>query len=259
MRGGPDIGQWVGRAFIAGLCAAAVAAIAALVTGDLGDTELRIIGMSIGFSVFAATAGAGEALRSRARGARRRVGTAAIAASIAAYGLLVAVLWSPEFESEWLWQAFGIAAVLALCASHASLVLRSARHDDTRSVRALVSISIAAATVDTALAVLTIAEAFDDVAGAWVQFGAVVLVVMLLTTALPPLLRRFGPGAGGRRPATDAFGRADAAGALSLGALAEELADAAGRLERLDGSADVRREAAALRELAARARGEAAR
>ena len=72
------------------------------------------------------------------------------------------------------------------------------------------------------------------------------LVVTVLSTALPPIMRRLN-----RTPArADAFGRR-----VSAAELADELIAAAGRLDRAETPGDARREAAALRELADRARG----
>jgi hypothetical protein len=86
---------------------------------------------------------------------------------------------------------------------------------------------------------------------AFVRLVAVVLVVMVVSTALPPLLRR----AAGllARPEADAFGHRPPA--LTLGGLADEVAQAAERLDAARSPADAHREAAALRELVARVRG----
>jgi hypothetical protein len=54
------------RALIAGLCVAAAAAIAALLTGDFSDTHARIVGTSLGFSFFTGLGAAGDSLRREA-------------------------------------------------------------------------------------------------------------------------------------------------------------------------------------------------
>jgi hypothetical protein len=108
------------------------------------------------------------------------------------------------------------------------------------SFTVLVWVSIACMAFDAMVGNLAIAEVFDDVDDGFLRLLGVVLVVMLLTTALPPLLRRLA-----RRPApADAFGRRPE--------LADEIMAVAQRLERP--SVDTGREAAALRELAERAR-----
>ena len=62
-------------ALIAGLCVAAAAAIAALLTGDFSDTHTRIVGTSLGFSAFTGIGAVGDALRREATGWRAVVGS----------------------------------------------------------------------------------------------------------------------------------------------------------------------------------------
>ena len=236
----------VGRALIAGLCAAGFVAIVALATGEFDDTHLRVIGTAFGFSVFAAFAGAGDALRDRADGGLATIGAATLGVSIAAFVLLLIPLWVAE-DDDAAWQAWGVAAVLSLCGSHVSLVLRGARDDDTPAIRTLVTVSLGAAVLLTLFAVLAIAEAFDDVGEGWGRLAAVLLVILLLATALPPLLRRFAV-----EPAP-ARAERPAAPTTAPPSLADELVAAADRIERIEGRADARREAERLRELATRA------
>ena len=244
----------VWRALVGGLCVAAAAAIIALVTGEFDETHARVVLTSLGFSIFTALAAAGDALRTRARDRPvALVGTATVCAAIAAYLLALFLIWV-DAEEEGPWRAFGVAALLALYGAHASTVLRAQRRADPPLVRVLVAVSIVAATLDTLVgnvAILGIVEEVDD---ATVRAIAVVLVLMILTTALPPLLRLLG-----RVPAArthDAFGREDAPVApepLSAAALADALTDAADRLDAASTPAEARREAATLRALAARA------
>lgn len=237
--------RFVGRALIAGSCVAAAVAIVALLAGEFSDTHARVIGTALGFSVFSATGGAGDAVRR----ARPALGLATIAASGAALLLLVVAIWVDD-SGDWQWQAWGIAGLLAVCGSHASLVLRGARDDDVSAIRALVAVSIAAAVVSTLIGSLALAEAFDDVDEIWGRIAAVILVILLLTTALPPLMRKFGgsaPAPRGERAGADAA-------VPSLRSVGDDLAGAADRLERLDGSGEFRAEAGRLRTLADRLR-----
>ena len=248
----------VGRALIGGLCVAAAVAIFALLGGQFDETHARVIGTAFGFSVFAAFAGAGDALRSSSDERYAAVGAATLGVSVVAFVLLLIPIWLAT-DDEIAWQAWGVAAVLSLCGSHASLVLRGVRPNDTPRIGALVTVSIACAVIVTLFAVLAIVELFDDVDEGWGRAAAVVLVILLLTTALPPLMRRFGgaaPAAAASAPrGAPSSPKPDAGAPLSVGALADEVAAAADRLEQVEGTADVRREAAALRELAERARG----
>lgn len=243
----------MGRALIGGLCVAAAAAIFALLAGDFDETHARVIGTALGFSIFAAFAGAGDALRSRDGEAYRAIGTATFAVSIVAFVLLLIPVWIEE-DGETAWEVWGVAAVLSLCGSHVSLVLRGERDTDTPQIRALVLGSIVAAVIVTTFAVLAIAQALDSVDEGWDRVVAVILVLLLLATALPPLMRRFG-GAPPSDAARPREGARPADAPLTPRALADELAEAADRLERIEGRADARREAERLRDLAARARG----
>jgi hypothetical protein len=229
----------VGRALVAGLCVAALAAIVALLAGEFDDTHGRVIGTALGFSVFAAFAGAGDALRTRAQGAREIVGAATLAVSVLAFALLLIPVWIDD-DGDTAWQVWGIAAVLALGGSHASLVLRGARDGDTTGIRALVATSLGGAAIVTAIAVVAIAGAFDDVDEGWGRLSAALLVIVVLATALPPLLRRLAGSASPAPAAERPF--------------ADEIAAVADRLDELDQGPEVEREAARLRELAARVR-----
>jgi hypothetical protein len=125
-------------------------------------------------------------------------------------------------------------------------VLRGQRPGDTPGVSALVWTSIVTATFETVIGIAYIVELVDDVGDGVVRLIGVVLVVTVLSTALPPIMRRLNR----TPPPADAFGRR-----VTVAELADELSAAAGRLERVETPGDARREAAALRELADRARG----
>jgi hypothetical protein len=233
------------RALIAGLCVAALAAIAALLTGDFSDTHARIVGTSLGFSFFTGLGAAGDSLRREARDWRVTVGASTSALALLSFVLLVAAIWLGD-DSDGLWQAWGAVGLAALCGSHASLVLRGQRPGDTQLVSTLVWTSIVTATFETVTGIAYIVELVHEAPDAVVRIIGVVLVVTVLSTALPPIMRRLN-----RTPAKpDAFGRR-----VSAAELADELLAAAGRLDRVETPGDARREAATLRELAARTRG----
>src|SRR6478735_9401678 len=80
-------------ALIAGLCVAAAAAIAALLTGDFSDTHTRIVGTSLGFSAFTGIGAVGDALRREATGWRAVVGSGTSVLALLACILLVAAIW----------------------------------------------------------------------------------------------------------------------------------------------------------------------
>lgn len=240
------------RALIAGLCVAAATATLALLADDFDDTHLRVIATSFGFSLFSAFGASGDALRRQADDWRASLGAATAATSLVGFVLLVLAVWLGD-ESEGLWQAFGVAGLLALWGSHTSLVLRARRHDDPPLVVALVWTSVVTAAFDTLVGAGAILGV-DGVSDGFVRLVAVALVIMVLSTALPPLVRKL-TGVPVRAE-TNAVGprRPPPGAALTLGNVADEVAAAATRLDAVQTPADVRREAAALRELAARAR-----
>jgi hypothetical protein len=65
-----------GWALVGGLSVAALTAIAALLAGDFGETEWRVIFSSLGFAIASAVAASGATQRLRASGLLRDLGTA---------------------------------------------------------------------------------------------------------------------------------------------------------------------------------------
>ena len=184
-----QIRQTLGWALVAALTAAALTAIGALVGGSFDDTDWRVLGTSLGFALFSATGASGASARLRSPGLFQLLGTVAAIASVVAFALLVGGLWIDD-EADGLWRAFGCAGILAVAGSHACLVLGAQRPGDSEAVRGLVVISLIAAALDaTAMIVLVsgLAEYDDDASP---QLIAICLVVLVLTTVLPPILRR---------------------------------------------------------------------
>ena len=239
----PPIRTTLARALVASLCFAALVASVALLSGSFDDTDWRLIGTSLSFAVFSALAGSGVAVRVKEHPAARPLGIATIGAAAAGYVLLLVLIWV-DGVGEAVWRAWGIATIGALAGSHASLVLRSTRSDDTQAVGTLVAASIALGAIDAvagSLAVAGVIEADDDDPS--VRLMAVTVVLLLLTTALPPLLRRLRAS----QPAAPAW-PAPRGGTLER--LAREVVEATERIERLDDPAAVRTECRRLRDLA---------
>jgi hypothetical protein len=237
----PAIRRLLGRVVALALSFAAAVAIIALLSGSFDDTDWKVLGTTLGFSVFSATAAAGAGARWRAWRGASIVGTAAIAASLTAFVLLLVVLWGDVEEGPL--RAFGVCALAALALSHVALVLGARRASDSPATVALVAASVMLVMVDAVGGALPIAGVVDDVSEAGARALAVCSVLLLLTTALPPLLRRAAAAPAPRT--TDAGLPAERDGRV----LADELLACVERLERA-GAAGADGELAALRSLA---------
>jgi hypothetical protein len=222
------------------LCIAALTAIVAILSGDFDDTDAYVIGTSIGFAVFTATAASGASLRFRPSKALRLLGITTVSLSAMSFGLLVLALWSEWDDESWRW--FACFAIASLTASHASLVSAARRATDTEGVGMLATISICLAVFDGAAGVFAISEVVDEVDAEFGQLLAALVVLLVLTSLLQPILRRV------QQPA-------EARSARPQTALTTELLALADRLEALNAdparrSSEIRRECERLRELA---------
>src|SRR5919202_4938674 len=226
----------VGWSLVGGLCVAAACAIVALLSGSFDETDGRVVGMSLGFSVFSSTAGAGLALRLDRGGWGRGLGGGTAAASAIAFGLLAWSLWIADAG----WRAFGIAGLAALWGWHASLTLRARRPSDTLAVRRLSAASMVTLGIDTSVGMAAIAGVLPErTESGYVRLLAAMFVLMLLCTALAPLLRRLARDVPTRSPAAHASRP-----------LAEELDELADRLDGMELPMAARLEVARLRTLA---------
>lgn len=239
-----DLRRVAGWALVAGLCISAAVAIVALLTGSWSDTSWRVVGTSLGFSVFTSTAAAGAALRLRPQGWTQVLAVITIGSSAAALLTLLLALWTDGGDT--IWRAFGVAGLAALWSSHASLMLRALRSDDTSAVRRLTITSVVTLGIDTAIGMLAVLGAFEDADSDPIARGlAVLLVITLLSTVLPPLLRRLQTRPEGAPVAASAFGTPRRAGGLAV-----EVAEVAARLDAMDLPPRAQAEVARLRELA---------
>lgn len=239
-----DLRRVAGWALVAGLCISAAVAIVALLTDTWSDTSWRVVGTSLGFSVFTSTAAAGAALRLRREGWAQVLAVITIGSSAAALLTLLVALWTDG--DEWTWRAWGVAGLAALWSSHASLALRALRSDDSKTVHRLTLVSVVTLGIDTGIGMLAVLGAFEDADSDPIVRGlAVLLVITLLSTALPPLLRRLQRRPEAAPAAASAFGTPRRAGGLAV-----EVAEVAARLDAMDLPPRAQAEIARLRELA---------
>ena len=254
--------QALGWALVGALTVAAVTASAALLQGDFDDTEWRVIATSLGFAVFSATAAAGATVRLRAADRLQDLGLLTLVTSAAAFALLGAALWI-DWDADGLWRAWGCTALAALASSHASVVSSARRSTDSGAIDAIASLSIATGVGDAFLLGLGVAGVVDDIDEGLAQFMGVLVILLLLTTVLPPIMRRLQPAPARAEPAPQRRELpVDAGGEPVLptterasAALAAEVMAAADRIEDLNRdpgnrAPEIRRECDRLRRLA---------
>jgi hypothetical protein len=205
-----DLRRLVSRALVGGLCVSGAVAVIALLSGSFDEIHWRVVGTSLGFSVFTCTAAAGAALRNRSQERLRALGAATVTG--------LAALWT----------------------SHASLMLGALRPADSPTVRVLSQVSAFTLGIETAVGVAAILEIISDV-GEGVRVLAALIVVTVVTTVLAPLLRRM-QGATAPSPAAVAVGRGSG--------FAAEVAESAQRLAMMDLPGPARAEVDHLRRLA---------
>ena len=235
------IRRFAGWALVGGLSLAAATAVIALLAGSFDDTELRVVLTSIGFAVCSSTASSGATLRIRADGKLRALGTATLALSVAAFLLLLAGLWTniDEWGSEGVWRAFGCTAVLGFAGAHASLVLGARRRSDSPAVHTLTSLSVVLGALDAVGAILPISGMAEEIDEDWARLFGAGLVMLLLTSVLPPILRRIQPAPAGE-PARTAERPGSPASDQALSFLAAEVISTADRIEELNRGPGVR-------------------
>jgi hypothetical protein len=237
----------VGWALVGGLTVAAIAASVAIVEGSFDDGDWKVIGTSLGFSVYSALGAAGAGLRLRPSVPKQLLGGITILLAGLAYVLLLVAIWPLPDEDETVIRAWGAVSLAALAASHACIVTGGRRSSDSDVVSALVTASIVLGVVDATAGILPIVDLVEDVDDGVVEIIAVLVIALVLTTVLPPIIRRLGgppaaPASGGA-PA----GRADELARDVLAAVDRIQAMNAGNTGR---GPEIRRECERLKELA---------
>jgi hypothetical protein len=245
MRAGrPLIRRALGWVLVASLCTAALVAIVALLSDSFDDTDWRLIGTSLSFPIYSALAAAGAAVRATEHRGAGPLGMLTVAAAAIAWALLLALLWSDLDDSDPLARTWGVTTIVALALSHASIMLRGTRTSDTPAISALTAGSIAlGALVATAGAIATVDAIEVDEDATATRLLAIAVVLLLLTTALPVVLRR-----------VQSPRHATAARPVprdgSLERLAAEVVAATERIETMEDRDEVRAECRRLRQLA---------
>ncbi len=236
-------------AFATSLSFAAAVAIVAVLSHHFDALDGRLVATSLGFSLFSALGAAGVSARP-GRAPVRQLGTATVAGAGASFALCLTALWIDAGEAI---QRAGLTVFLVtLALSHACVVLTARRDADSPLVSRLTLTSVGTGTLDAALLVAAVngVVGVDDTG---VRLLIVLNIVFLLTSVLPPILRR-----ATRREATASRSqRSNALGVSDRVASPGELLSIAQRLEALapmsgDIASPMRTVAAHLRQTAER-------
>jgi hypothetical protein len=174
------------RAVVTALSLTALLAIAALLGGNFGDTQWRILATTGGFALASLFALRGTILLDQ--GVHRRLGWAVVALSGLAFVLLLKVVWIDSGDSEVTWKAMTIAAGLAGALGQIATSLSRRRPTDPPSVRPLsLAAGVCAITVEVLIAFAAIDEVDD---GGYYRILAAVFVLDVLLVALESVVRR---------------------------------------------------------------------
>jgi hypothetical protein len=190
-----SIRRFAGIALVTGLSVAAAAAVLALLTGSFDDTDTRVILTSIGFALCSAVGSTGAAARLRPGETLQLLGTATLGAAMLTFVLLLAGIWTnmDDWGSEGIWRTFGCVGILGIAGAHGCALLGARRSADTDLVRLLTASAIALAALDTFVVILPLAGAVDHVDDGVTRLFGATLVLLVLTSVLPPILRRMQP------------------------------------------------------------------
>jgi hypothetical protein len=176
------------RAVVAALSVTALVAISALLGGNFGETEWKILATTGGFALASLFALRGTILLDQ--GIHRRLGRSVVVLSALAFLLLLKVVWIDDGASEWTWKTMTIAAGLAGALGQIATSLSRRRPTDPPSIRPLsAAAAVTALTVEALIALAAIDEIGD---GGYYRVLAAVFVLDVLLVALESVVRRLG-------------------------------------------------------------------
>lgn len=208
---------------IVSLVLAGVIGIFALLSGEFGETQGRILLTTLAVAAFGLTALCHLAIASQRF---RIVGFVGIAASVAALVPALVLIWSwydlSASTSDW-FRALGVLTILAVTLAQTNLLLRSAS-SPRPIVRIGLTVTLAAAAIVAImlwLPILTEGEIPGSDTGYWRIFGVIAIVDVIGTIAVPiiGLVVRGRPDDGARLTldiSTDLLARIDAEAAARV-------------------------------------------
>ena len=177
------------RVLLASLALSAAMGLAALARGEFDELDGRLLLSA--FTVFGASAVALACGLAWERGRLGVVPPLGVALGLVGLVLLIVLIWTElGADSDLVWRAFVTETVFAVAATHASLVAISG---SLRRLRGAPFPAYALNVVGVALTLLLVWA--DDVAGSggfWRWYGAVMVLLIAATIALPVLRRLVG-------------------------------------------------------------------
>lgn len=192
-------------AAIGALSITALIAVVALLAGDFGDTELRILATTGGFGFSSLLAMRGTALLDQ----RRYVplGRTVAGMSVLSFLCELWILWLDN-DSEAAWKSYVCTVAIAAALAQVAGMVSSTRPDDPPSIAPAIW---AAGTAAFGVATMACAAALGEISssGYYRLFGVVVVLDAFLV-ALQPIIRRLGkkaPAPSGRFTLVFADGR----------------------------------------------------
>jgi hypothetical protein len=175
-------------AVVGALCLTALIAIMALLTGNFGETEGKILATTGGFALASLFAMRGTILLDQNR--HRELGWTVVALSALAFLLELKVVWIDEGDSPVTWKALAITAGFAGALGQIATSLARRRPSDPSSLRPLAwAAGGCALTVELLIAIAAIEEVDDS---GFYRLLAAIFVLDVLLVALESVVRRLG-------------------------------------------------------------------
>jgi hypothetical protein len=195
--GSDDLRRLLVRLIVVSLVVTAAAAIVALLAGDFGDTQLRVILTTGAVSLYGVMGlPAGVLLE---QGRYRPLAQAVGLAVVLAFGVVLYLIWAEWNDAgDTAWKTAAVTSTLAGVLAQVAAALSRRRDGDSAWVVRLTVASIGAGALLGALIVIAVLAEVEDVG--YYRFLGAVAVADVLLLALPPVLRR------GQRPPGRAVG-----------------------------------------------------
>jgi len=175
-------------AVVGALCLTGLVAILALLAGNFGETEGRILATTGGFALASLFAMRGTILLDQGR--HRDLGWTVVALSSLAFLLELKVVWVDQGDSDVTWKALAITAGCAGALGQIATSLARRRPTDPPSLRPLAWAAGACALAVELLIAIAAIEEVDD--AGFYRFLAAVFVLDVLLVALEAVVRRLG-------------------------------------------------------------------